>query len=62
MIKEKRYVKPEMTMVRLRVEERLAGCGTIYYSKIFDDERCNKVSFMQMTPDQCKEVIPLGAS
>lgn len=57
MMNMKRYVKPEMTMVEIRTEERMAYCDAVFYSSHKGTETCNTVNFINDSPATCIHII-----
>ncbi|MCF8327580.1 MAG: hypothetical protein K9I29_04740 [Bacteroidales bacterium] len=51
-MEKKAYQKPEIEIVDLRVEERMADCTVIYYSS-HTFSGCNDTRFENIDPDSC---------
>lgn len=60
-MENKKYIKPEIIMVGLRTEERLAYCGD-WYESSFNYGGCNKYQHQNTEPDTCYRVKEIGVS
>ncbi|HHW31711.1 MAG TPA: hypothetical protein GXX20_08590 [Clostridiaceae bacterium] len=59
---KKMYVKPEITMVGLRIEERLANCIGHTYQFSPSPDGCNKLVFPEDYPSTCTITLQLVPS